>query len=57
MPRIVILQIMLHFLISNSHYSVNACLLPLCSIHGMAVTTVEGIGSLRTLLHPVQVTI
>ncbi|XP_025104170.1 xanthine dehydrogenase/oxidase-like isoform X3 [Pomacea canaliculata] len=39
---------------SVHHYSVNACLLPLCSIHGMAVTTVEGIGSLRTLLHPVQ---
>ena len=38
-----------------SHYSVNACLLPLCSLHGMAVTTVEGIGSLRTRLHPVQV--
>ncbi|XP_076442700.1 aldehyde oxidase 4-like [Babylonia areolata] len=36
------------------HYSANACLLPLCSLHGMAVTTVEGIGSLRTRLHPVQ---
>ncbi|PVD26234.1 hypothetical protein C0Q70_13904 [Pomacea canaliculata] len=32
----------------------NACLLPVCSLHGAAVTTVEGIGSLRTKLHPVQ---
>ncbi|XP_025104164.1 xanthine dehydrogenase/oxidase-like [Pomacea canaliculata] len=36
------------------HYSANACLLPVCSLHGAAVTTVEGIGSLRTKLHPVQ---
>ncbi|XP_039429165.1 xanthine dehydrogenase [Culex pipiens pallens] len=32
----------------------NACLTPVCSVHGMAVTTVEGIGSTRTRLHPVQ---
>ena len=37
------------------HVSVNACLTPLCSVDGMAVTTVEGIGSTRTTLHPVQV--
>lgn len=36
------------------HVAVNACLLPVCSVHGMAVTTVEGIGSTRTRLHPVQ---
>ncbi|KAK6190506.1 hypothetical protein SNE40_002363 [Patella caerulea] len=36
------------------HYSVNACLTPICSVHGLAVTTTEGIGSLRTRLHPVQ---
>lgn len=36
------------------HMAVNACLLPVCSVHGMAVTTVEGIGSTRTRLHPVQ---
>ncbi|ESO84677.1 hypothetical protein LOTGIDRAFT_131803 [Lottia gigantea] len=36
------------------HYSVNACLTPVCSVHGLAVTTVEGIGSLKTRLHPVQ---
>ena len=29
------------------HYSVNACLAPVASLHGMAVTTVEGIGSTR----------
>ncbi|XP_072032537.1 xanthine dehydrogenase/oxidase-like [Amphiura filiformis] len=36
------------------HFSVNACLAPICSVHGMAVTTVEGIRSTRTKLHPVQ---
>ncbi|XP_055644800.1 xanthine dehydrogenase isoform X2 [Toxorhynchites rutilus septentrionalis] len=34
--------------------AVNACLAPVCAVHGMAVTTVEGIGSTRTRLHPVQ---
>ncbi|XP_077994389.1 xanthine dehydrogenase/oxidase-like [Glandiceps talaboti] len=37
-----------------SHACVYSCLLPLCYIHGMAVTTVEGVGSTRTRLHPVQ---
>ncbi|XP_057614609.1 aldehyde oxidase 2 isoform X1 [Chionomys nivalis] len=36
------------------HFSVTACLVPLCSLHGAAVTTVEGIGSIKTRLHPVQ---
>lgn len=36
------------------HFAVNACLTPICSVHGLAVTTVEGIGSTRTKLHPVQ---
>lgn len=27
---------------------------PVCSMHGLAVTTVEGIGSTKTRLHPVQ---
>lgn len=26
------------------HYAVNACLTPICAVHGLAVTTVEGIG-------------
>ncbi|KAI8505452.1 hypothetical protein Bbelb_166410, partial [Branchiostoma belcheri] len=38
----------------SSHLAVNACLAPICSLHGAAVTTVEGIGSTRTRLHPVQ---
>ena len=38
-----------------THISVNACLAPLCSLDGTAVTTVEGIGSTRTSLHPCQV--
>ncbi|CAH1781910.1 unnamed protein product [Owenia fusiformis] len=36
------------------HYTVNACLMPLVALHGLAVTTVEGIGSTKTKLHPVQ---
>uniref|UniRef100_A0A3Q3F315 Aldehyde oxidase 6 n=1 Tax=Labrus bergylta TaxID=56723 RepID=A0A3Q3F315_9LABR len=37
-----------------NHFSANACLLPLCQLHGAAVTTVEGIGSTKTQIHPVQ---
>ncbi|XP_026677246.1 xanthine dehydrogenase [Diaphorina citri] len=37
-----------------AHLAVNACLAPICSMHGLAVTTVEGIGSTKTKLHPVQ---
>ncbi|KAI7791254.1 aldehyde oxidase 6 [Triplophysa rosa] len=37
-----------------THFSVNACLLPVCQLHGASVTTVEGIGSTNTKLHPVQ---
>uniref|UniRef100_A0A3Q3WWB9 Uncharacterized protein n=1 Tax=Mola mola TaxID=94237 RepID=A0A3Q3WWB9_MOLML len=37
-----------------THYSANACLLPLCQLHGAAITTVEGIGSTKTRIHPVQ---
>ncbi|KAG8520970.1 Aldehyde oxidase [Galemys pyrenaicus] len=36
------------------HYSANACLTPICSLYGAAVTTVEGIGSTKTRIHPVQ---
>uniref|UniRef100_A0A665VNZ2 FAD-binding PCMH-type domain-containing protein n=1 Tax=Echeneis naucrates TaxID=173247 RepID=A0A665VNZ2_ECHNA len=36
------------------HYSANACLLPLCQLHGAAITTVEGVGSTKTRIHPVQ---
>ncbi|XP_042789247.1 xanthine dehydrogenase/oxidase-like isoform X2 [Panthera leo] len=36
------------------HFSVNACLAPICSLHHVAVTTVEGIGSTKSRLHPVQ---
>ncbi|KPI92786.1 Xanthine dehydrogenase [Papilio xuthus] len=36
------------------HYAVNACLTPVCAMHGLAVTTVEGIGSTHDRLHPVQ---
>ncbi|XP_068101234.1 aldehyde oxidase 1-like isoform X2 [Hyperolius riggenbachi] len=36
------------------HYPATACLLPICSLHGMAITTTEGIGNSTTRLHPVQ---
>lgn len=39
----------------SSHFSANACLAPICSLHHVAVTTIEGIGSTKTRLHPVQV--
>uniref|UniRef100_A0A8C0VY89 aldehyde oxidase n=1 Tax=Castor canadensis TaxID=51338 RepID=A0A8C0VY89_CASCN len=36
------------------HYPANACLTPICSLYGTAVTTVEGIGSTKTRIHPIQ---
>ncbi|XP_049319724.1 xanthine dehydrogenase/oxidase isoform X5 [Astyanax mexicanus] len=36
------------------HQAINACLAPLCSLHHCAITTVEGIGSVVSKLHPVQ---
>ena len=36
------------------HKAVNSCLMPLCGVDGMAVTTTEGLGSVKTGLHPVQ---
>uniref|UniRef100_A0A452R618 Aldehyde oxidase n=1 Tax=Ursus americanus TaxID=9643 RepID=A0A452R618_URSAM len=36
------------------HFSITACLVPICSLYGAAVTTVEGVGSINTRLHPVQ---
>ncbi|KAE8580253.1 hypothetical protein XENTR_v10024373 [Xenopus tropicalis] len=36
------------------HYPALACLLPICSLYGNAVTTTEGIGNSTTKLHPVQ---
>src|SRR4051812_1995564 len=34
--------------------AVNSCLRPLCSLDGMAVTTVEGVGSVETEISPIQ---
>uniref|UniRef100_A0A8C5S0A1 Aldehyde oxidase n=1 Tax=Laticauda laticaudata TaxID=8630 RepID=A0A8C5S0A1_LATLA len=36
------------------HYPANSCLLPLCCIHGAAITTVEGVGTTKTKLNPIQ---
>ncbi|KAL4225354.1 hypothetical protein ACF0H5_016043 [Mactra antiquata] len=36
------------------HYTVNACLFPLCAVHGLAITTVEGVGNPNTGLHDIQ---
>lgn len=38
----------------HRHVAANACLTPLCAMHGLSVTTVEGIGSTKTRLHPAQ---
>ncbi|XP_068641785.1 xanthine dehydrogenase 1-like isoform X2 [Aristolochia californica] len=38
----------------SMHYAANACLTPLYSVEGMHVITVEGVGSQRKGLHPVQ---
>jgi len=39
----------------DRHYSANSCLTPVCSLHGLAVTTVEALGSTKTRLHQIQV--
>ncbi|CAN0411520.1 unnamed protein product [Pylaiella littoralis] len=36
------------------HAAVNACLAPVCSVDWCHVTTVEGVGTMRQGLHPVQ---
>ncbi|EFA78511.1 xanthine dehydrogenase [Heterostelium album PN500] len=36
------------------HRSINSCLLPLCSVAGCAVTTIEGLGNVKDGMHPVQ---
>uniref|UniRef100_A0A669Q4S5 FAD-binding PCMH-type domain-containing protein n=1 Tax=Phasianus colchicus TaxID=9054 RepID=A0A669Q4S5_PHACC len=36
------------------HHPANSCLLPICSLHGAAVTTVEGVGSLKNRINPIQ---
>ncbi|KAI0220104.1 Xanthine dehydrogenase, partial [Lamellibrachia satsuma] len=36
------------------HYAINSCITPICSLHGLAVTTVEGVGSRHGNIHPVQ---
>ena len=36
------------------HTAANACLVPICSLDGFHVTTVEGIGGMTLGLHPVQ---
>ncbi|XP_066474787.1 aldehyde oxidase 1-like [Tiliqua scincoides] len=37
-----------------THYSANACLIPICLLYGNSVITVEGVGSTKTRIHPVQ---
>ncbi len=43
-------QVILYF----RNKAVVACLTPLVSLHGKAVITIEGIGSLESGLHPIQ---
>ena len=35
-------------------FTATACTTLLCSLHGVEVTTVEGLGATRTELHPIQ---
>jgi xanthine dehydrogenase/oxidase len=39
------------------HRAVNACITPVCAMDCCSITTVEGIGSSRSTLHPVQVSV
>uniref|UniRef100_A0A8C8ZZL5 aldehyde oxidase n=1 Tax=Prolemur simus TaxID=1328070 RepID=A0A8C8ZZL5_PROSS len=52
--RTVLLPLTFLVFLLQRHFSVTACLVPICSLYGAAVTTVEGIGSIKTRLHPVQ---
>uniref|UniRef100_A0A8C3L2F9 FAD-binding PCMH-type domain-containing protein n=1 Tax=Chrysolophus pictus TaxID=9089 RepID=A0A8C3L2F9_CHRPC len=36
------------------HHPANSCLLPISSLHGAAVTTVEGVGSIKNRINPIQ---
>ncbi|KAI8791232.1 xanthine dehydrogenase/oxidase [Biomphalaria glabrata] len=36
------------------HWPANACITSVCSLHGRAVTTVEGVGDIKRKVHPVQ---
>ena len=36
------------------HCSANSCVTPVCLLHGLAVTTVEALGSTKTKLHQIQ---
>eukprot|EP00039_Didymoeca_costata_P013650 m.211254 g.211254 ORF g.211254 m.211254 type:complete len:1324 (+) comp15833_c0_seq4:23-3994(+) len=38
----------------GSPVAVNSCLKPVCSVQGAQITTIEGIGSTRSSLHPIQ---
>ena len=55
LPSPLHLYIYIFFLERHSHRAVNACLSPLCSIDGMMLTTIEGLGNVRDGMHPVQV--
>jgi len=50
-----IVNLISELLFCGRHYSANACLTPLCSLHGLAVTTIEALGNTKTKLHQIQV--
>uniref|UniRef100_A0A8C0FTS9 Xanthine dehydrogenase/oxidase n=1 Tax=Bubo bubo TaxID=30461 RepID=A0A8C0FTS9_BUBBB len=41
-------------MVHTHHHTANACLFPVCALHHVAVTTVEGIGNTKSRLHPAQ---
>ena len=51
----VLIMFCMTFTANLRHCAVTACLVPLCSVYGLAITTIEGIGSTKTKLHPLQV--
>ncbi|KFD65781.1 hypothetical protein M514_04735, partial [Trichuris suis] len=50
----VLISEFLHSKNRMKHYSVNSCLMPLCHLHGKAITTVESVSESRGCMHEIQ---
>jgi xanthine dehydrogenase/oxidase len=53
----VLLFLDMHFYLKVVHKPLNSCLVPLYSVDGASITTVEGVGNTRDGLHLVQETL